>query len=190
MKKVYLAFAAVLAVSTLFLSGCSKDSYDEEIVEASSNLIYETTTFSCYSFNTKGASAGYDELITVNDLPDTKIYLGKNNLTKAFDGYEYVASYEKEGKAPMTVYLNYAIQDNGYLLNYLTESGEKFDYFVPFSPDPETKAKDRNLGQDVMDCMTDVYSNHGWLSVWVFVQTCFIPETAVAFAAACLGANI
>ena len=36
-----------------------------------------------------------------------------------------------------------------------------------------------------MDCMDDVYTNHGWLSVWVSVQTAFIPQTALAFAVAC-----
>jgi len=41
-----------------------------------------------------------------------------------------------------------------------------------------------------MGCLNDVYSNHGWLSVWVFVQTCFIPQTALAFAAACLAVNL
>lgn len=40
-------------------------------------------------------------------------------------------------------------------------------------------------GQAVADCLDDVYSNHGWVSVWAFVQTAFIPATGLALAAAC-----
>jgi len=40
-------------------------------------------------------------------------------------------------------------------------------------------------GQAVMDCMTDIYANRGCVSVWTFVQTAFIPQTAVAAAATC-----
>ena len=40
-------------------------------------------------------------------------------------------------------------------------------------------------GGTVMDCMSDVYTNHGWLSVWVTVQTGFLPQTGAAFALAC-----
>ncbi len=47
-----------------------------------------------------------------------------------------------------------------------------------------------STGQDVMDCVTDIYSNKGWVSVWTWVQTAFIPATAVAAVAACIGANM
>lgn len=40
-------------------------------------------------------------------------------------------------------------------------------------------------GQRTMNCMIDLYSNHGWLSVWATVQTAFIPATAGAVAATC-----
>ncbi len=40
-------------------------------------------------------------------------------------------------------------------------------------------------GQKVANCLDDVYSNHGWISVWAFVQTAFIPPTGVALAVAC-----
>ncbi len=36
-----------------------------------------------------------------------------------------------------------------------------------------------------IQCMTDLYSNHGWVSIWAFVQTAFYPPTAVAVAATC-----
>lgn len=40
-------------------------------------------------------------------------------------------------------------------------------------------------GQNTADCLANVYSNHGWLSVWATVQTAFIPQTAAAFAVVC-----
>ncbi|WP_153632971.1 hypothetical protein [Prolixibacter sp. SD074] len=45
-------------------------------------------------------------------------------------------------------------------------------------------------GQAAMDCITDVYTNHGYLSVWAWVQTAFLPVTAVAVAGACIGNNL
>jgi len=44
-------------------------------------------------------------------------------------------------------------------------------------------------GQAVANCITAAYTNNGWVSVWAFVQTAFIPETAVAIAAACAVRN-
>jgi hypothetical protein len=44
-------------------------------------------------------------------------------------------------------------------------------------------------GQNVMNCMTDAYTNHGWISVWISVQTAFIPATAAAMAGACAALN-
>ena len=40
-------------------------------------------------------------------------------------------------------------------------------------------------GQNTADCFQDVYANHGWLSVWVTVQSAFLPQTALVLAAAC-----
>lgn len=44
-------------------------------------------------------------------------------------------------------------------------------------------------GDDVMDCIVYVYSDMGWLSVIVFIETAFIPWTAVAIAAECILIN-
>lgn len=45
-------------------------------------------------------------------------------------------------------------------------------------------------GGDTMSCINDAYSNHGWLSVALFVETLFIPWTGVAVAGACALKNI
>lgn len=46
-----------------------------------------------------------------------------------------------------------------------------------------------DCGQDVIDCFQDVYTNHGWASVAAALTTAFIPQTAVVFAAGCVGKN-
>jgi hypothetical protein len=40
-------------------------------------------------------------------------------------------------------------------------------------------------GQKTSACMADVYTNKGWVSVWISVQTAFIPQTIVGIALAC-----
>jgi hypothetical protein len=44
-------------------------------------------------------------------------------------------------------------------------------------------------GQAVIDCVINAYSNHGWASVWAFVQTAFIPATSLAITAGCVAKN-
>ena len=46
-----------------------------------------------------------------------------------------------------------------------------------------------SCGQAVADCITDAYSNHGWVSVWAWVQSVALPPTAYYIAAACTAKN-
>jgi hypothetical protein len=46
-------------------------------------------------------------------------------------------------------------------------------------------AKISDCGYAVMRCVQDAYSGHGWASVYIFVQTAFIPETAAAIVYYC-----
>ena len=50
--------------------------------------------------------------------------------------------------------------------------------------------KPKTWGQKTADCISDVYSNHGWMSVWASVQSGFIPATAGAIAAGCALKNM
>jgi len=45
-------------------------------------------------------------------------------------------------------------------------------------------------GQYVADCISSAYTNHGWVSVLLWVQSAFIPETVVAVAADCTAHSI
>ena len=40
-------------------------------------------------------------------------------------------------------------------------------------------------GQDVINCVSGAYTSNGWISVWAWVQTAFIPATAAAIAGFC-----
>lgn len=44
-------------------------------------------------------------------------------------------------------------------------------------------------GANVNACFLDVYTNHGWLSLFVSVETAFLPQTAAAFAVGCAALN-
>lgn len=46
-------------------------------------------------------------------------------------------------------------------------------------------ARANDCGQATLNCVIDSYSNHGWASVWNWVQSGFYPETIAAIAAAC-----
>ena len=45
-------------------------------------------------------------------------------------------------------------------------------------------------GQAAMNCFADAYLNNGYLSLWASVQTAFLPWTAAAIAAGCIGGNL
>lgn len=67
-----------------------------------------------------------------------------------------------------------------------------FDFNLQSESIEVTNKKNRKkdgCGQAVMDCIQDVYSNHGWASVAAWVTTAFIPETALIFAGACYDRN-
>jgi hypothetical protein len=71
---------------------------------------------------------------------------------------------------------------NNYNLSTYTISGT-FGSYLDGGAMKEQVAE--GCGQKTMDCINDLYTKHGWLSVWAWVQTAFIPYTAGAVAATC-----
>ncbi|NOT51025.1 MAG: hypothetical protein HOP10_07085 [Chitinophagaceae bacterium] len=49
----------------------------------------------------------------------------------------------------------------------------------------ETK-KGSGCGNCVSNCISDAYTNHGWVSVWAFIQSIFVPATGVGIAIGCI----
>lgn len=182
---VFVKFCLVSVAFITMLVSCQR--VDAEInsqdnIDAT-NLLYETSTFSCYSIepDTKSGDV-YDRCIVVNQSPDLEILMGRYPQTKESDSYEYVASIKRQNEEPFLMLFEQEMTDSGYLLKYLIDDTETMEFLVPFADGCSTT---KGMGQDTMDCITDVYTNHGWVSVWVWVQTAFIPETAAAFAAVC-----
>ncbi|UUF15094.1 MULTISPECIES: hypothetical protein [Flavobacterium] len=64
----------------------------------------------------------------------------------------------------------------------------KVDREAP-GPQDDVRGSGGCSGANVIDCFTDVYSNHGWGSVAASLTTAFIPQTAIAFTLACAAKN-
>lgn len=130
-------------------------------------------------------------IINVSYLPETEIIFTESDIEE----YQYVAYLkDKQGEIYSQFYLNVTSDDTYYSLDYYPISNEAFSIkinkFDGTLVNQTTKVAAASAGQRTMDCITDAYSNHGWVSVWVTVQSIFIPMTGVAIAAACAGGNI
>lgn len=44
--------------------------------------------------------------------------------------------------------------------------------------------------QGVNDCIQDAYSNHGFISTWLWIQSAYLPHTAAAIGAFCIMENV
>lgn len=77
-------------------------------------------------------------------------------------------------------------QQNAYDITY-KDADTKAVAFVQISEDGKvvTNPLTKVAGQAVMDCITDAYSNHGWASVILTIESAVIWETAAAVAIAC-----
>lgn len=94
----------------------------------------------------------------------------------------------------------YKENEDSYIINYYDKNLQKTNTIniIPSSQQIlTTKHSSESVkfkasgdwGQDTMDCITHAYSSNGWVSVWAWVQTAFVPATAVAVAGACAGLN-
>jgi hypothetical protein len=73
--------------------------------------------------------------------------------------------------------------------NKVAEIFKSNDIFVANSRDIDLGSKvagrRSGCGQCVSDCISDAYTNKGWVSVWAFIQSIFIPSTGVGIAIGC-----
>jgi hypothetical protein len=179
MKKVSLfLITLMIALSVGFYSCVSDDDVVSlnELNKVDSEVLLSNSKFSCYEMSGT-RSEGKKVLIKVHDLSNVDIIFEENDEINK-DGYLYKSVFYKDGKELFVLYSNVEEKDNGYLLSYKYSYGDMDNFFLP-------KQISRGWGEDTMGCLSDAYTNHGWASVWVTIQTAFIPETAVAFAAAC-----
>lgn len=179
MKKFSFIFVALMAVLSLTLYSCS--SLEDDVnCNQSDNPVVSNAKFLCYEL-TETRNTNEQMLIKVYDLPNMDILFQKNNdLSKC--EYSYKSVFYENDEELFVLYSDVKIKEDGYLVSYCCSYGDTYQIFLP-------KVLSRSWGQNTMDCLADVYVNHGWASVWVTVQTAFIPHTAVAFAAACAVKN-
>ena len=112
MKKVYLALVAVLAISSLFLSGCSKDFSTEKETNADIAKIVGSSDFfasiSCISnITTKAGETSVEEIIEAIQplFVSAKEYLTKN-------GYNYLDDFEEND--PKIILTAFALMETDF----------------------------------------------------------------------------
>lgn len=178
MKKNYLFFI-LLSFAAFCITSCT----NEEVTESNSiqeqnygKLLISNEKFTCYELPvTKGSIL--TELIKVNELPTINIYFGENADGNSNE-YAYKSEFYDNEQFLFVMYTNIEETDLGYIFKYNQPGINEGVSFLP-------KNITRGTGQDTMDCISDLYTNRGWLSVWATIQSAFIPATAVAVAAVC-----
>lgn len=183
MKFVKLSVFALLLLSV----ACTNDLNDsdslvnqQEHVDSQYKAIFSTEKFECYELPiTKTEQGELNQLIKVNDLPDIDIYFGNNTDTE-YDDFPNKSIFYKNGEKLFVLYSEVIEMEDGFVLNLLKDTGEATTAFLP-------KVVTRSVGDGVAGCLVDAYSNHGWASVLLSVQSAFLPQT---MAAACVIKNI
>lgn len=111
-------------------------------------------------------------------IKPTIVKTSKTYYLKYFDLYEgliiTISNYASSNYAFSSVYGSYVTKS----------TVNSTPSYIVRPPSPYYYATNP-CGQATMNCMTDLYSNRGWISVWASIQTAFIPQTAVAVAATC-----
>lgn len=139
-------------------------------------------------------SIGLDNLdfdvqyITVHENSDfvTMTVNSKANSDESSELLGFSVTYSISNKEVANVVVSKVIRGRSLLYSFTNSSILDISSKDPKSPvTVTTNAAQKGCGQKVMDCITDAYTNNGWVSVWAWVQTAFIPQTAAAVAAAC-----
>lgn len=121
-----------------------------------------------------------EEIVKSSEFDNCDVVLAKSEN-------ECAAYYRQNGIFVRKLYITIEQgEENAYVIKY-KDADTNATAHVQISkegkvvPNQLTKVS----GQDVMDCLTDAYSNHGWASVWLTVQSALIWETAAVVAIAC-----
>lgn len=168
-----------------------KNLYEGELIQSRTNL----------SFN-------IDDLYLINDDNGNEVILanqvGMNESNE--DNYGLVAAYNSQGDLESTMIVRtITLSEKIFQIEYFSTSltllysikidNENEELSTVYKYDgsnlrtDEEDEEDEDCGQDTMDCINDAYTNHGWISVGLWVQSIALPQTGVAIAVACAGRN-
>lgn len=124
-------------------------------------------------------------LIKVKDLPNISIVSTTNT---GFDADTYPIKsifYDEKGCLLLEMHSNTIEDEKGILFKYSVIDGDTDCSYLQ-----KKVTRSSGIGQGTADCINDAYSNKGWASVLLWVETAYIPFTAVAIAADCAIHNI
>jgi hypothetical protein len=205
LRKPYLAF---FMASLVLLSSCNNNENLEETVISKEiiqtkvkdkNLINNFIELQKTSFKAKNSLN-----IKFNNNNILKVSLNKNAQPmiianqKGFniennENYAISAAITEKGLSSPIIVKTTKTSNNIYKIDYFSKDMKPI-YSLKLNPESESinssikysrKIQIAPCGHRVAACLDDVYTNHGWISVWAFVQTAFIPATGAALAAAC-----
>ncbi len=140
-----------------------------------------------FDLKTKGEIENGFQLVNIVKSPEIE----NCDVILAKKENEYVAYYKQNGIFVRKIYITIEQgQQNAYDITY-EDADTKAIAFVQISHDGKVRTNPltKVAGQDVMDCITDAYGNHGWASVALWVETAFIPQAAAVVAIACTARN-
>lgn len=178
--KVFFLTAICVSVTS-----CSNN---EEIVskeENKSSLLMENEKFSCYLADSKTRSEYASQyMIKVKELPGYTIHFAENNDANS-ETYKNKSIFVKDNEIVLEVYSNVEETETGWIFKYKCIDG---DEDICFFPKNATRSED--LADKTLNCIEDAYNNHGWASILLYVESAFIPVTAVVIAGDCLLHNL
>lgn len=188
MKLRIPSFVVIGALGTLVTTSCSNDEFLSKSqgsdVPQGYEQVISNNKFSLFA--PTGATRGdtpSEEIIKVNDLPEYTI-LFSENTNKAESDYQSFSKFIKDGKVVGEVYSNVEEKEDGWIVKYKVDG---LDEDVSFLPKSVTRASID--GKKVLGCINDAYTNHGWVSVWLSIQSNCLKQTYIAIAAACAAHN-
>jgi hypothetical protein len=201
MKKITLI---LLSFSLLFISSCSKENeglknqtiIQKQLPESLLKIINEKKLSNQNLVNRNGNNVrfDYDNISeTYNDKEGVQIFTANQYGFDTKNSLNYGECYFLEnGKVVDNMILGTEnISNDVKIVHHFDEDWNEFLALQLTNSTKEVKQvliASRNAqctGANVMGCITDSYSNHGWVSAWAFVQTAFIPQTAAAIAVVC-----
>ena len=134
-------------------------------------------------------ASSFSQLIKVYDLPDVDIFFSQNVSTRAEDEkYDYKSLIVDQDGDVLIMFSSVNRFDGYYQLKFMIDEVES-EFYISEDSIIATRSLS-SLGRDTMACWVDAFGNHGWASLWITLQSCFLPQTAVAIAAACAVKNM
>jgi hypothetical protein len=205
MKKLFFSFFALSFVPVFAFVSCKKEIPEQNKPEkptfsvnkcVSSENVAKVNTFFVKNFSRQKSG----KLNVDFDLKNIQEITTENN-EKYFLSLQY--GYDIEGEDNFSIgfymdsngeinhglYIEREVVDESIsIVNYYDPDGNLLLSTIVDSKNKECYAtsKGRVTGQAVMDCINDLYTKRGWLSVAYWITTAFVPETALVATGGCV----